>query len=186
MILLTEPQLSKEQKMNKFVILIFLVPLLFCGCVSYDNYYKLDEQYLARRQLETRRYETDNEEMLLLSSAQVLQDLGFTLDESETKLGLITANKNREAGSTGQKVGMIFLAAIAGTQAIYDVEQKIYVTLVSTKSHDNAGYNVRVEFARIIWNNQKNARVEKIEEPEIYQDFFAKLSQSVFLTANNI
>ena len=170
----------------KKIISAFLSVCILSGCVSYSDYYKLDEQYLARRQLETRNFETANEELLLSSSAQVLQDLGFILDETETSLGLITANKDREAGSVGQKVGMIFLAALAGTQSIYDEKQKIYVTLVSTKSKTNVGYDVRVEFARIIWDNMKNARVEKISDEEIYQDFFSKLSQSVFLTAHNI
>ena len=99
------------------------------GCRSYNHYYKLDEQYLARRQLETRSYGTQNEEMLLIASARVLQDLGFTLDESETKLGLITANKDREATSFGQIIGMAFLSALTGAPHTEDVRQKIYVTL---------------------------------------------------------
>ena len=122
----------------------------------------------------------------MISSAQVLQDLGFTLNESETKLGLITASKDREAGSSGEKIGIMILAALAGTQAVYYVNQKIYVTLVSTKSHDAKGYNVRIEFARVIWNNFNQARIEKIQDKKIYTDFFDKLSQSVFLTAHNI
>ena len=172
--------------MKNVLILFLMVSFVLSGCVSYGHYYKLDEQYLARRQLETRRYDTNDEEALLVASAQVLQDLGFTLDESEIKLGLITSNKDREAGSNGQKIGMIFLAALAGTQPIYDTNQKIYVTLVSTKSHNNYGYNIRVEFARVIWNNMNQARMEKIQDEKIYKDFFDKLSQSVFLTANNI
>jgi len=168
------------------ITVFFLIIFLLSGCVSYDSYYKLDEQYLARRQLETRMFETSNEELLLVSSAQVLQDLGFTLDETELGLGLITANKDREAGSVGAKAGAIILAAFAGTQPIYDVSQKIYVTLVTTKSRTNYGYNVRVEFAQIIWDSMNNARVEKINDKRIYQSFFNKLSQSVFLTANNI
>jgi len=172
--------------MKKIFILFSMISFIVSGCVSYDHYYKLDEQYLARRQLETRRYETNDEETLLIASAQVLQDLGFTLDESETKLGLITANKDREAGSAGQKVGVILLAVLFGTQPVYDVSQKIYVTLVSTKNHDNQSYNIRVEFARVIWNNMNQARIEKIQDEQIYKDFFDKLSQSEFLTANNI
>ena len=171
--------------MKRIFILFLVVIFMTSGCVSYKHYYKLDEQYLARRQLETRAYETKDEEVLLVASTQVLQDLGFTINESEIKLGLITANKDREAGSAGQKIGMIFLAALSGTQPIYDVRQKIHVTLVSTKNHNN-GYNVRIEFARVIWNNMNQARVEKIQDKEIYKDFFDKLSQSVFLTANNI
>lgn len=170
----------------KKILLLFLWCAILTGCVSYDHYFKLDDQYLSRRQLETRLYETQDEEFLLLSSAQVLQDLGFTLDESETKLGLITAIKDREAGSIGQKIGMVFLAALAGTQPIYDVSQKISVTLVTTKSKTRNGYNVRIEFARIIWNNMNQTRTEKIKDEEIYQDFFNKLSQSIFLTEHNI
>lgn len=172
--------------MKKFYALLVAMSFIMNGCVSYANYYKLDNQYLARRQLETRRFETNDEETMLVASAQVLQDLGFTLEESETELGLITASKDREAGSAGERVALVFLAALGGTQPVYDTNQKIYVTLVSTKSPTNVGYNVRVEFARVIWNNMNQARIEKIEDPEIYQDFFDKLSQSVFLTANNI
>ncbi|MBR4475353.1 MAG: hypothetical protein IKP05_01575 [Alphaproteobacteria bacterium] len=171
--------------MKKFFIICFCALGLF-GCVSYDNYYQLDEYYLARRQMETARFETDDEKTILAASAGVLQDLGFTLDETETKLGLITAYKNREAGSTGAKAAIILLAAMGGTTPVYDTEQKIYTTLVSTKSREAKGYNVRIEFARIIWNNMNESRIEKIEEPEIYQDFFDKLSQSLFLTAYSI
>ncbi|MDR2770061.1 MAG: hypothetical protein LBB08_01265 [Rickettsiales bacterium] len=169
----------------KKIASLFSVMLLAC-CVSYKDYYKLDGQYLARRQLETARFDTNDEAAVLSASAQVLQDLGFTLEESETKLGLVTASKNRRAGSSGAKVAFVLLAALSGTQPVYDTEQKIYTTLVSTKSRESRGYNVRIEFARIVWNNRNQARIEKIQEPEIYRDFFDKLGQSLFLTANAI
>jgi len=146
----------------------------------------LDAQYLSRRQLETRRFEATDEEAMLIASSQVLQDLGFTLEESNTQLGLLTATKNREASSTTMKVAIVTLAILAGTQPIYDTEQKIYVTLVSSKSRNAKGFNVRVEFARVIFNNQNQTRIEKIQEKEIYQEFFDKLSQSLFLTANEV
>ena len=168
-------------------ILLLPVLLILASCTpTFDDYYKLDSQYLIRRQLETRRFETDNEEAMLTASAQVLQDLGFTLEESETKLGLITASKNREAGSTGAKIALTVLAVLGGTTPVYDTEQKIYATLVSTKSKEAKGFNVRIEFARVVINNQNQARIEIIREPEIYQDFFDKFSQSMFLTANNL
>jgi len=177
--------------MKRFVsllLLLFLVPLLVsCGLSSsYSNYYKLDRGYLARRQLETVRFETNNEDMILSSSVQVLQDLGFIINESEIKLGLITATKNREAGSTAGKVALIIASAFIGQPAVYDTKQKIYVTLVSTKSREAKGFNVRVEFTRMVWNNVNETRIEKIKDPEIYRDFFNKLGQSLFLTANAI
>ena len=171
--------------MKKFFI-VCLCAIGLCSCVSYKDYYRLDENYLARRQVETMRFETNDEATVLSASAGVLQDLGFTLDETETKLGLITAYKNREASSTGAKAAIILLAAMNGTQAVYDTEQKIYTTLVSTKSRESKGYNIRISFARVIWNNMHESRSEKIEDPKIYQEFFDKLSQSLFLTAHSI
>ena len=112
--------------MKNVFILFLMVSFVVSGCVSYDHYYKLDEQYLARRQLETRRYDTNDEEALLVASAQVLQDLGFTLDESETKLGLLTASKDREAGSAGEAAaqanGYEYNAVAAQADALMEVK----------------------------------------------------------------
>jgi hypothetical protein len=166
-------------------LLISVLFLLLTSCVSSGDYYKLDDQYLVRRQIETKRFETISEEDILIASAQVLQDLGFNLEESETRLGLITASKDREAGTTGGKAAVIFFAVMGGTQAVYDVNQKIYATLVSTKSKDS-GFNVRIQFARAIWNNMNQMRMEKIQDSSVYKDFFDRLSQSIFLTANHI
>jgi len=92
----------------------------------------------------------------------------------------------RDAKSFGGVASAILVAALFGGPAVYDVDQKIYITLVSTKSRESKGFNVRVEFARIVKNSQNQTRVERIKEPEIYQGFFDKLSQSLFLTANNL
>lgn len=167
-------------------LFVFLSLCFLFGCVSYDNYYRLQPDYLERRQIETRRFDTNNEEDMLVASAQVLQDLEFTLETSDTSLGLLTATKDREVGSTAGQTALIVLAALGGTTPVYDVNQKIYVTLVSNKSQDNDGYNVRVSFARIIWNNMNEARVERILDPQIYVDFFDRLGQSMFLTANDL
>ena len=171
--------------MKKFIVICLCV-LGLNGCVSYDNYYQLDDDYLARRQMETMRFETNDEETILAASAGVLQDLGFTLDETETKLGLITAYKNREATSTGAKAAIILLSAMNKTQTVYDTEQKIFVTLVSTKSRESAGYNVRISFARTITNNMHETRNEEITDSKTYREFFDKLSQSLFLTAHEL
>lgn len=171
--------------MKKFIAICACI-IGLAGCMTYDNYYQLDSDYLARRQAETMRFETNDETTILAASAAVLQDLGFTLDETETKLGLITAYKNREASSTGARAAIILLSAMSDSQPVYDVEQKIYTTLVTTKSKESAGYNVRISFARAVTNNLHETRNEEIDDPKIYREFFDKLSQSLFLTAHEI
>ena len=54
-------------------------------------------------------------------------------------------------------------------------------------SKDAHGVSVRVGFARIIYNTQPSmTRLEKITDKDIYQTFFNKLNQSMFLTGHAI
>jgi len=172
--------------MLKKIAICFVLGL--AGCVSYDSYYKLPEDYQSARQAETRRFEAKNEEEILSASAAVLQDLGFTIEESETNLGLITATKDRKTANTAEKITitLLSLASNSNEKPVYDVRQRIYVTLVSTKSKTNPGYNVRIKFGRMIWNNLNESRVEELESNKIYSEFFDKLSQSLFLIANDL
>ena len=48
---------------------------------------------LAQRQLQTRRFDTTDEQKILKTCAALLQDTGFTIDESEAKLGIMIASK---------------------------------------------------------------------------------------------
>ena len=86
------------------------------------------------------------------------------------------------------KAMAIMIAASAGknSQPIYDVRQRIYLSLVSTKSKTNPGYNVRVKFGRIVWDNTGDSRVIHMESEQMYSEFFDKLSQSLFLVANDL
>jgi len=46
---------------------------------------------------------------------------------------------------------------------------------------------VRVTFQRIVWDEQgRVSRSESLEDPELYQEFFFKLSKAVFLEAHGI
>ncbi|MBQ3034339.1 MAG: hypothetical protein IJD28_08150 [Deferribacterales bacterium] len=168
-------------------VLYLYVAIIFFflnGCVSYSTYFKLDEEYIQRRQLETKFFETDNENVALTSVTQTLQDSGFILQETNEHLGLITAFKDREAGSTAAKVGIIILSALAGTQPVYEVSQRIYVTVVTTRN--NNGYNIRTAFARMVFLSNGNIGIETIKDHEVYSHFFEKLSQSLFLTAHDL
>lgn len=170
---------------------VVLTILLLCGplgCVNERAREALTIQpgAIELRRLQTRRFETQDEHQLLSASLDVLQDLGFEVDESEPDLGLIVASKNRDASSTGEMLAAFIVGAAGDTEVTYDVEQKIRASVV-TKPVGKGGTTVRVTFQRMVWNNQGAiSGNESIEEPVLYQEFFNKLSKSVFLAAREI
>ena len=146
----------------------------------------LSAESLADRQMQTRIFETTDEKMLLTASAQLLQDLGYTITESEVACGVIVCERDRDVTSTGQVVGHLILGALTGVYVPVDKNQKVLASLV-TKPVDEKRTAVRITFQHMVWNeNNVLTKCEQINEPEIYQDFFAKLSKSVFLTAHDL
>ncbi|MDD3183058.1 MAG: hypothetical protein PHD48_09685 [Alphaproteobacteria bacterium] len=146
----------------------------------------MTQESLQQRQMQTRRFDTKDEKKLLTAGAQVLQDLGFNLEESETGLGVVVGSKDRDATEAGEVAGVVLMRILIGTPVIYDEKQKIRVSMV-TRSVGDKETAARVTFQRVVWNNQgRVSATEPLNEPKLYQEFFDKLSQSVFLTANEI
>lgn len=166
-----------------------VVALLFvaCGGIPPDALV-VSPITLQTRQLETRRFEGGTEEKLLGATAAVLQDLGFALDESETRLGLVVASKRRSATSAGQVAGAILVAALGGGAMAIDKEQLIRASVVvQPASTSSSTILVRVTFQRVITNTHgEETKREAIIDPEIYKGFFDKLSTAVFLEAQGI
>lgn len=167
---------------------------------------------LANRQMQSRKYDIKTEKELLSASSNVLQDMGFNLDESNMPLGVIVASKSRDATEGGQIAGAILLGVLFGAAAVnYDKTQKIRASLVTkpasikepihvtvaTKAGKQIkfdqpvdaanGYIVRVTFQRMVWNQRGiMTKIEAVNDPEIYQEFYEKLSKSIFLQAQNV
>lgn len=145
------------------------------------------EQTVALRQMQSRRFETSDEKSILAASAALLQDLGFNIDEGSSDLGLLVASKNRTAVETGQVVGSIVVALLTGAATPYDRSQRFRASVVTRPTDDHKSVVVRVTFQRTVWNTANQiTRNEALNKPEQYQEFFQKLSQAVFLEANNL
>lgn len=172
------------------VILVGLVAMAsFTGCTGVPkDALKLNSSTLELRQLQTREYQTNNDTKILSASIGILQDLGFTINESEKRLGVITASKTRDATEAGQVAGAIAVALLGGGAIEIDKIQKIRAAIVVNKSQvKKNSYSVRVSFQRIVTGTRGSiTKVQTIIEPDIYQKFFNKLSQSIFLQGHNI
>lgn len=176
--------------MMKGLAVLLVVPLGLAACAQKipKEALQLSSESLEKRQLQTRRFDTRDEASMLSASAQVLQDLGFILDESETKLGVIVASKDRDATEAGQVVASILVAILTGVATPVDKNQKIRASLVTRMVNPAQPYvAVRITFQRIVWNSRGQiSKLEELAEPEIYQGFFDKLSKAVFLEAHQI
>lgn len=172
---------------NLFLIIMLFILLPLSGCATLPkDAFKLSATSLEERQLQTRKFNTDNELALISSGLSVLQDMGYTLNATEKDLGLITASKKVDAIDGGQ-VALAVLAALAGSRASIDKEQIIKVTYATHKSREKGYYLSRITFQRIVWNTDGNiTKAESIKDTKLYNGFFDKLSKSVFLEAHKI
>lgn len=178
--------------MKKLAIGVVVVALL-AGCVTLpENTFVVSPEQLARRQIETRRYDGAKEEAILIASSNVLQDLGFTIDNSETKLGLIVANKQRDATHGGEIAAAILIGVLTGAIVPISKDQTIRVSVVVRPLQDTKdvkatdSFFVRVTFQRIVRRSDNSTYAETLSDKELYEGFFEKLSKSIFLEAQKI
>ncbi len=190
---MTLPTTHRSSDMKNFIVVCTAAALL-AGCTATlpPNSFALTPEQLARRQIETRRYDNAKEESILVASSNVLQDLGFNLDNSETKLGVLTASKQRDATDGGQIALSIVLALLGGGATPTDKDQTIRVSLVvrpvqaTNASAPTGSYFVRITFQRVVRRTDNSVYAETITDNALYEEFFEKLSKSIFIEAQKI
>lgn len=177
-------QLSRQAVLSAAILALCL-----SGCATTKipkDALQLHPDSLKLRQLQTRSFETNDEAKLIAAASGVIQDLGFSLDESEVGLGVLVASKERDATEAGQVVGSIAMAILFGARTPVDKVQKIRISVVTAPLDENRT-RLRATFQRIVWNDQGQvSKTESLEDEALYAEFFEKLSKSVFLEANEI
>jgi hypothetical protein len=178
--------------MRRFVAYSLAISLL-AGCATLpEQAFVVTEAQLARRQIETRRYDDTTEDVILVASSNVLQDLGFTLENSETKLGVITASKQRDATNAGEIAAAVLIAALGGGVMATSQDQTIRVSLVvrpvqkTDDTNPTGSYFARITFQRIVHRTDNSVFIETLDDESLYVEFFEQLSKSVFLEAQRI
>jgi hypothetical protein len=68
--------------------------LLFAGCATTTPVdIEGSSTQLESRQIQTRQYDTLDKALTMRSAVATLQDLGFTIDQADAELGVITATR---------------------------------------------------------------------------------------------
>lgn len=172
---------------------IIVVMILVVGCESMSPHsFLVTPEMLAQRQLETRRYDGIKEADLLSACANLLQDLGFQLENSEPRLGVLTVSKQRDAKDAGEIIVSFIVAMLSGKPVPYSKDQSIRAALVVRPVNDSNGtalpddHYVRVTFQRLVRRTDNSIYVETLRDPKLYEGFYEKLSKSVFIEAQKI
>lgn len=111
------------------------------------------------RTRQSRRFDTTDRTLMLQAAIGALQDLGFTIEETKAEYGIIVASK-AAGGSVRAQV------------TLYPVSNAIIVRVLFQHFVPRPGAML--------------ATGETLTDPVLYQGFFSKLQQSVFLTAHEI
>jgi len=166
-----------------YVVILFSLFITSCGTIPKDAL-RLTQKSLELRQIQQKEYNNVTEKQMLIASANVLQDIGFIIKESEQDLGLLIAEKTRDATNAGQVIAHLLLGTPMNTH------QKIRVSLI-TRIKNNNSILVRASFQRIVFSDTKYQRgvpttMEYIKDKKIYQDFYTKLDKAIFLAKQGI
>jgi len=175
-------------KKLKYILVACALGVTGCAATPPENLFQVAETSLQDRQMQSRFFETSNEVELLSAGVAVLQDMGYSIDETETKSGVVTASKTVDATNNAQIAGAVLLAVLGGGNMSIDSQQQIKVSFVTLPSKNNKnGYLARATFQRIVTNTQGQVtKAETMKTEELYAEFFNKLSKSVFLEAQKI
>jgi hypothetical protein len=153
---------------------------------------RLTPETTAKRHSQMRVFDSDNEAEVLLAVVAVLQDIGFLIDESEMQLGVIVGSKERSAIQPGEVAASYTLAILAtlltgeAVDPIYAERQTMRVSVVTIPVEEKNGTAVRVNFQRLVFTNKGSiSKKEVLGSDEIYQEFFSKLSKSLFLEVHS-
>ena len=148
---------------RKFLLLAALP--VFAGCAPTAEQqgaaFTASVSATAIRARQSRRFDTVDQTLMLQSSVGALQDIGFTIEETQPQHGVVVGTK------------------LAGAR----LRAQVVVRPAATGS----GTVVRATFQRIIPRPGAMLAVgEVLDDPQLYQGFFEKLAQSAFLTAHEI
>ncbi len=152
----------------------------------------LSADMLAKRDAQSRRFDTGDPSKILTACVGLYQDLGFQVDDGSAELGYLVGSKRRDATQAQDVAVQLLLVALAASAKVHydphwDTDQRIRLSTTARTARDGRTTVVRVTFQRVLRDNYGHiSGMETLDDPDLYQRFFDRLSQSVFLTANAI
>jgi hypothetical protein len=179
-----------------FFIALSVVALL-TGCAGIPKEaYRLPQSSLELREIQTQSFNVEDGSDILNASVDLLQDMEYNLYTVERQLGILSAGKTVDADSTVEKAGLlamdvllVLMALVAGDVPTETASSSaadnfdLYLTMVVLPSlTGDERYTARISVHSTL--KDKTGRVREaivIQEPDIYQEMFNKLSKALYL-----
>ncbi len=169
-----------------------LIAAAIAGCSGMPtDVFRLPESSMATREMQTRLYPTADDTAVMSASAAVLQDMGYAIDEIESSLGVISASKRADATNRMEAFGSITLDSMKCAMTFFlscdgerygeiDDVQDIRLTLIAMPQRGDE-VAVRVTIQKMIFDKRgRLSQQTTVQDPDVYEAMFAKLSKAVF------
>lgn len=199
--------------MKNYIILSALICSLIVPLPSFSAPVKIYTQ-LELREIQTRTFNTANTNQVFKAAINILQDNGFIIQNIESDLGFILAQKENKEKRTDKGTVAAYSTALAlqtvsaflggsssgitdsGQHLQNELTERTVVTLanINIEPFGKKQTRVRVTFIERELQNAdgysyiKSAprKINRITSPEIYTEFFRQLDKSIFYESNKI
>lgn len=162
-------------------IAVSLVVLLSgCAAASGPDLSR-DDQVAERRAVQSRSFAGRGRVDVMRAAAHALRDLGFTVEEVDDEMGLLSASTERgisEPGNAALEFGVLMLI---GLDLDMPEREQLSVSLVVSGRDDRAVY---VSCERRVWTQAgfvMGSETGRVEQPEFYERLFDAMSTALFL-----
>lgn len=177
------------------------------GCASDPGRLLRAREETARHQAaQTRRFDGITRPEMLTACAALLQDLGFTIESGDSRLGLLVGSKQHTAVvekrvseavleaaavvALALAIGAVTGQLMVGPGADDPTDRQVIRVTLTVGTEDPANSTrvvVNVAMNRVVYTRSQQVRhQESVHDPVLMQAFFEALSKSVFLEAHSV
>lgn len=170
--------------MKKFLALFLSLVCFGFICPTFakaKNEIITPQTQLQKRQYQTRQYNSIDKATLMKAMLNVLQDEGFIVNNANSLLGFISANKEF---STNDKT--IDFEKEFGTKKQMGATVAVVEATANVSEYGKA-FKVRINIKRKLLNAYGSAtKIEEVTDEKYYQNLFSKVDKAIFIQKQKI
>lgn len=178
--------------MRIFTICFCVSLLIYSGCGAVDataglagSLFKKKPKVRSQleiRQMQTRDFDTSETTMVLRAMLNVLQDEGYIVEQVNSEVGFFNASKVMDTEDTLAKTWGTFWWGPSGQW----IENSV-IDCTTNVSQFGEKTRVRTNFQLKQMNNKGGVdKVQTMDDPKFYQEFFTKVDKGIFIEKEDI